>query len=140
MTAVTQTHKPETYRRVDDEATIVIEYAGAQAIVQASWNWPDHRKDLEVYTESAAAWATGGNALRTKVRGKPIADAPVEDWPEAERDALNYLKAVVRGRLRPSGPTSLANNVIVSEILEAARESARTGRTVVLSASPPSEP
>jgi predicted dehydrogenase len=132
VTAVTQRLKPAIYPRVDDEATIVIEYAEAQAIVQGSWNWPDHRKDLEVYTESAAAWATGGNALKTKVRGKPIEDAPVEDWPADERDALSYLTAVVRGRLVPSGPTSLENNLIVSDILDAARESARTGRPVSL--------
>jgi predicted dehydrogenase len=132
VTAVTQRHKPAIYTRVDDEATIVIEYAAAQAIVEASWNWPDHRKDLEVYTESAAAWATGGNALRTKLRGQPITDTPVEDWPADEQNALNYLTAVVRGRLVPSGPTSLENNVIVSEILDAARESAKTGKTVVL--------
>jgi predicted dehydrogenase len=132
VTAVTQRLKPAVYPRVDDEATILLEYADAQAIVQGSWNWPDHRKDLEVYTESAAAWATGGNALRTKVRGQPIADAPVEDWPVDERDALNYLSAVVRGRMTPSGPTSLDNNVIVSEILDAARESAKTGKTIAL--------
>jgi predicted dehydrogenase len=129
---VTQTNKPAIYARVDDEATIVLEYDGAQAIIQASWNWPDHRKDLEVYTESAAAWATGGNALRTKVRGQPIADAPVEDWPADEQTALDYLTAVVRGRLVPGGPTSLENNVIVSEILDAARESAKTGKAVTL--------
>lgn len=131
VTAVTQTHKPAIYAKVDDEATIVIEYDGAQAIVQASWNWPDHRKDLEVYTESAAAWATGGGAVRTKLRGKPMQDVPAEDWPVDEQNALNYLTAVVRGRLVPSGPTSLENNLIVSEILDAARESARTGKPVV---------
>jgi predicted dehydrogenase len=133
VTAVTQRHKPAIYPKVDDEATIVIEYAAAQAIVQASWNWPDHRKDLEVYTESGAAWATGGAVLRTKLRGQPVADVPVEDWPVDEQNALNYLTAVVRGRLVPSGPTSLENNVIVSEILDAARESAKTGRAVALS-------
>ena len=38
VTAVTQRFKPEVYPRVDDEATIVLEYPGAQAIMQASWN------------------------------------------------------------------------------------------------------
>jgi predicted dehydrogenase len=133
VTAVTQRHKPAIYPKVDDEATIVLEYDGAQAIVQGSWNWPDHRKDLEVYTESAAAWATGGNLLRTKRRGQPVVDTPVEEWPADERDVLSYLTAVVRGRLAPSGPSALENNVIVSEILDAARESARTGRPVMLS-------
>ncbi len=49
MTAVTQQFKPEIYPRVDDEATILLEYPEAQGIIQASWNWPFDRKDLEVY-------------------------------------------------------------------------------------------
>jgi hypothetical protein len=50
--------------------------------------------------------------------------------PPDERDSVSYLRAVVRGKLRPSGLSSLENNVIVTEILVAARESARTGRKV----------
>ena len=49
VTAVTQTFKPDIYQRVDDEATIVLAYPKAQAILQASWNWPFDRKDMEVY-------------------------------------------------------------------------------------------
>ena len=37
VTAVTQQIKPQIYPRVDDEATIVLKYPQAQAIVQASW-------------------------------------------------------------------------------------------------------
>jgi hypothetical protein len=51
--------------------------------------------------------------------------------PPDERDSVSYLRAVVRGTLRPSGLSSLENNMIVTEILEAARESARTGRKVI---------
>ena len=40
VTAVTQHIKPEIYPHVDDEATIILTYPRAQAIVQASWNWP----------------------------------------------------------------------------------------------------
>src|SRR6476660_6160895 len=53
--ALTQRQKPAIYARVDDEATILVEYAGAQGIIQASWNWPFGRKDFEVYTEHAYA-------------------------------------------------------------------------------------
>jgi len=34
--------------------------------------------------------------------------------------------------LKPAGLSSLENNMIVIEILDAARESARTGRTITL--------
>ncbi len=37
--------------------------------------------------------------------------------------------AVVQGRLKPTGLSSLENNLIATEILTAARESARTGET-----------
>src|SRR5215469_2889745 len=49
VTAVTQQIKPEVYPKVDDEATIILTYPKAQAIIQASWNWPFDRKDMEVY-------------------------------------------------------------------------------------------
>jgi predicted dehydrogenase len=49
-----------------------------------------------------------------------------------EDDPVRYLAAVVRGDVRPSGLSSLENNLVVTEILDAARESSRTGRTVKL--------
>jgi len=53
VTAIAQTNKPQIYPRVDDEATILVEYPKAQGIIQASWNWPFSRKDFEVYAERA---------------------------------------------------------------------------------------
>ncbi len=134
VTAMTQRFKPAIYPNVDDEATILIEYPGAQGIAQASWNWPFGRKDFEVYGERGYAIATGGNSVRTRLPGqKTETTDPPSQWPADERDVLSYLTAVVRGRIKPSGLSGLRNNVIVVEILEAARESARTGRTVRLS-------
>ena len=52
-------------------------------------------------------------------------------------DSLNYLAAVLRGQIDPSEDlTALDTNVIVMQILDAARESARTGRTVKLAKVP----
>jgi len=47
VTAVTQQIKPDVYPRVDDEATIVLTYPHAQAIIQASGNWPFSEKIWE---------------------------------------------------------------------------------------------
>ncbi len=49
-----------------------------------------------------------------------------------QRDSISYLIGIVRGQVTPSGLSSLDNNLIVTEILAAARESVRTGRTVTL--------
>jgi predicted dehydrogenase len=52
VTAVTAQFKPEIYPKVDDEATIIVSYPKAQCIIQASWNWPFSRKDMEIYGET----------------------------------------------------------------------------------------
>lgn len=131
VTAMTQRLKPRIYPRVDDEATILVEYPAAQGIIQASWNWPFGRKDLEVYTEGASARAIGGGVLRVRRPGQADEEAvTLPELPADERDSLSYLAAVVQGRRKPSGLSSLENNLVVTEILEAARESARGGRTV----------
>ncbi len=137
MTAVTQQIKPEIYPRVDDEATILVEYPKAQGIIQASWNWPFGRKDFEVYGATGYAIATGGNSLRVRLPGTREEQARTPaPLPEAERDSVSYLIAVVRGGRKPKGLSSLENNMIVTEILDAARESARTGKRVVLAGLP----
>jgi len=132
VTAMTQQIKPHIYARVDDEATILVEYPKAQGIIQASWNWPFNRKDFEVYGEHGYAVAIGGSVLRVRLPGGEEQSRTPNALPPDERDSVSYLRAVVRGKLRPSGLSSLENNMIVTEILEAARESARTGAKVFL--------
>jgi predicted dehydrogenase len=135
VTALAQTEKPQIYARVDDEATILVEYPKAQGIVQASWNWPFSRKDFEVYGEHGYAIATGGNNLRVKMTDRQPEEirTTLPELPAAERDSISYLTSVARGTIKPAGLSSLDNNMIVVEILDAARESIRTGRTVTLS-------
>ena len=132
VTAVTQQFQPAVYPRVDDEATIVVEYPTAQGIIQASWNWPYNRKDLEVYGERGRAIAVGGNGLRLALPKQPEASVAPEPLAADERDSISHLIAVARGKRQPNALSSLENNMIVTEILAAARESARTRRRVVI--------
>jgi len=133
VTAIAQTNKPEIYSRVDDEATILLQYPKAQGIIQASWNWPFSRKDFEVYGEKGYAIATGGEGLRVRLPGQQAEEVRKPDeLPPGERDSISYLAGIARGQFKSAGLNSLENNVIVVEILAAARESVRTGRTVSL--------
>jgi scyllo-inositol 2-dehydrogenase (NADP+) len=136
VTAITQQLKPAVYPHVDDEATVLVEYAGAQGIIQASWNWPFGRKDLEIYTEGAYAISTGPEDVRLRLPGGVEQVRRPGRLPDEESDPVSYLIAVARGRVRPSGRSSLENNLIVTEILAAARESANTGRRVVIDSRP----
>src|SRR5262249_47304827 len=132
VTAIAATNKPAIYGRVDDEATILVQYPKAQGIIEASWNWPFSRKDFEVYGEKGYAIATGGSSLRVRLPGlKEEIRQPDPLLPE-EHDPLSYLVAVVRGARKSTGLSSLENNLVVTEILEAARESAKARKTVQL--------
>ncbi len=132
VTAVTQRIKPDIYPKVDDDATIVVTYPRAQAVIQASWNWPYNRKDLDIYGQTGYIQTIAGQAVRIRSgkseeetrKAAPVA-APYDE-------PLSYLSAVVRGEIKPSGLSSLENNLIVTEILTAARESAASGKTIRL--------
>jgi len=152
VTAVVNHDKPQLYPNVDDDATIVLAYPQAQAVIQASWNWPFGRKDMEVYGATGYAITVGSDQLRVR-HEHDAAEQINTPVPLAgiEKDSLSYLYAVVTGYYIPFGdqPTggfsvsqmrglskgelsSLDTNVIVMQILDAARESARTGRSVRL--------
>ena len=133
VTAVTQQIKPDVYPRVDDEATIVVTYPDAQGIVQASWNWPFNRKDMEVYGRTGYALADDATHLRLRFEGETQTTEQAAPLAAPYDDAFAYLAAVVRGDVDPAGSlSSLAVNLVAMEILEAARTSARTGQTVFL--------
>ena len=135
VTAVTQQIKPDIYPRVDDEATILLTWPHAQAIIQASWNWPFNRKDMHVYGRTGYLFAPHGTELRIRQGGDTEEQVRLfEPRPAPFDGPFSYLAAVVRGEVQVADTdlSSLENNVTVVRILDAARESARTGRTVVL--------
>lgn len=133
VTARVQTFKPSIYPRVDDNAVVMVEYPDCEGIIQASWNWPYNRKDLEIYTESGYIHSTGGQQVNMLRPGTKTAEAQAPpELPADESNPLSYLKAIAEGRMKPSGLSSLENNLIVTDILCAARDSARSGRAVKL--------
>jgi predicted dehydrogenase len=128
--AVTRHIKPRIYPKVEDEATIVVTYTNAQAILQASWNWPFNRKDMEVYGQTGYVLAPHGDVIRVRKSNAPETELQLPPLQGANADPVSYLAAVVRKEIQPSGLSSLQVNLIVTEILDAAKKSARTGKRV----------
>lgn len=131
VTAITRRLKPSVYPKVDDDATIVLEYAnGATGIIQASWNWPFGIKDWEVFGEKAYLHALNGNELQQRDTAGYIS---LQVPPVRYKDNLAYLKDYFAGKaMEMNDRTALANNLIVVEILEAAKLSAKENRKVFL--------
>ena len=136
VTAVTQHFKPAIYPKVDDEATIIVTYPTAQCIIQASWNWPFSRKDMEVYGEKGYIITIDNNHMRMKnddTKGERLLNITTKELP-VYTDPFSYFADVIRGKINipENGLYSLENNVKAVKILDAARKSARTGKSVAI--------
>jgi predicted dehydrogenase len=134
VVAVTQQIKPDVYPKVDDEATVLVVYRKAQGIIQASWNWPYNRKDMEVYAQQG--YVIGD---RSGLKMRLTYDAPEEyvkaaELPKPYHDPFAYLAAVVRKEISVASTdlSALENNLLVVEILEAAKKSAREKKAIYL--------
>jgi predicted dehydrogenase len=136
VTAVTNQFKPQIYSKVDDDATVILNYPSLQVIIQASWNWTYNRKDMEIYGESAAITALNANKMRFRnsKNGAEYEKTVTDKDIAVFTNPFSYLHAVLRGKEKPEpfGLYTLENNVMVNRILEAAKRSAATGKTVKL--------
>jgi predicted dehydrogenase len=130
VSAITLHIKPDVYPKVDDDATIVLTYPKAVGVIQASWNWPDSRADFEVYGQSGYVLARSRDPLRVRVGEDKEQEKPAKPLAGPAADEISYLVAVTRREIEPSGPSSLKLNMVVTTILDAARESAKTGRRI----------
>jgi predicted dehydrogenase len=125
--AVAKQIKPDIYPKVDDDATIILEYGNATGIIEASWNWPFGIKDFEVFGRSGYLHALNGNDLILKSDTGSYRPIPVQ--PLVYPDNLSYLSAALKGEVNEKNDlSSLENNLIVVKILDAARESAKSGK------------
>ena len=136
VTAVTNQFKPQIYPKVDDDATVILNYPSLQVIIQASWNWTYNRKDMEIYGDSAAITALNANKMRfrSSKNGAEYEKTVTDKDIAVYTNPFSYLHAVLRGKEKPEpfGLYTLENNVMVNRILEAAKISAATGKTVKL--------
>jgi len=134
VTAVTRNFKPTIYPKVDDEATIIVTYPEAQCIIQASWNWPFGRKDMELYGDSGYIFSVDSKNMRLRnntMKTEKAMQVTSKDIAVYE-DPFSYFFDVISGKVKMTkyDPYSLENNILVVKILGAARESAKTGKTV----------
>ena len=133
VTCITQHLKPEKYPKVDDDATIILNYPNAEVIIQASWNWPHNIKDMEVYGSTGYVFCKNDTEMKVMENEKEgPKEMKAEPLPSGLDDPLTLLKKIVQEdyKLDKFDVTSLENNTIVMKILDAARQSAEQNRTI----------
>jgi predicted dehydrogenase len=130
--ATTRKLKTEQHNEVDDDATIVLDYPDATAVVEASWDWPYTKEQIEVFGPKGSLLATHQNLYfrSAAARGPNIAPSgealSLDALPPEASNVVAYLIDRVRNSKPIDDLLSARLNVQVMEILDAARESART--------------
>jgi len=133
VSAVALHLKPAVYPKVEDDATIVLTYSNAQVILQPSWNWPMDRKDMEIYGQTGQVLVPQPDLVRVRTwQNSTETETTPPAIPAPNADPVSYFAAVVRKEITPTGLASLAVNVTVVEILDAAHQSAATGKQIKL--------
>ena len=138
VTAVTRQLQEVNNPNVDDEAIIILNYDNAIAVIQASWNWPIGRKDMEIYGLTGVVYADNRHDLRIRISegydGYSEESLKLEERKAPFDDPFSFFAGVIRKEIEilPYDLSSLENNMIVMEILEAAIESAALNKTIVL--------
>jgi predicted dehydrogenase len=134
--------RPQEFNNVDDNATYVLNYKDAVAILEGTWDMAAGptannqimgrsgslvfgRSGVEMYKPGARP-AGGG---RAPVQATKI---PFDPLPPETSGALAYMVDRMRKGLPLEDMSALDINVDVVQVFEAAAESARTGRAVPL--------
>jgi scyllo-inositol 2-dehydrogenase (NADP+) len=126
--------------RVDDDALIVLEYPDATAIIQASWDWPYNKGQVEVYGRKGSLLATGDELFYRPANAPDVKSMPegeaveLKPVPHETSNPIAYFLDCIRNGKPIEDPVAAKLNVGVVEVLDAAKESIRTGRPVELSA------
>lgn len=121
IVASRSTLKPMLYPRVDDDATIVLTYPTATAVIQASWAWTHDNKDMDLHTERGSIHAGKWDTLSVREPDSSPRTVQPPAKPAWLKDEWTYLRSVTRGECEIDPLSSIEYNVIVAEILEAAR-------------------
>ncbi|RYD82750.1 MAG: Gfo/Idh/MocA family oxidoreductase [Sphingobacteriales bacterium] len=132
VTAITKTIKPDVYPKVDDDATILVEYPNATGIIEASWNWAFNIKDMELFGQTGYIQAVNPNTLRIRSdRNQEYQTSTARPLEKAYSNYIDYVAALLDGSIKAEQDlSSPENNLMVVKILEAAKKSAKEGRKI----------
>ena len=128
--AVAHRLRPDEFPRVEDTALLVLSYPKGVALLEASWDLLRSFQDLEVFGRKGSVYMTSRQVeLRA---GREAREVPAPPLPPERSEPIAYMIHCIETKTEPEGMTSLDLNVGVMEIIDAAKESIRTGRAVAL--------
>lgn len=122
--------RPSVFPKVEDNADLTLGYKNGVGIFEGSWDLPRSYQDLEVFGLKGSVYMKNGSVEKQEGRNR----SPINITPLAPEDSepIAYMVSRMRQNKPIEGMTALDINVEVIEIIEAAKESIRTGKAVAL--------
>lgn len=124
--------KPETYPKVEDNATLILNYKDGVSIFEGSWDLPPRAESgNEVYGRNGSI-VMGRTPQLYKTGQRGPESLRVDPLPPERADAVSYMVNRLSTKQPLEGMTALGINIEVQEVLEAAKLSVKTGKAVKL--------
>jgi predicted dehydrogenase len=131
--------RPETFPKVEDSSMLALRYKNGINIFEGSWDLPRSFQDVEVFgsTTGPDGRLTRGSVYMTQRKvevrtGSETRELPLTPLPPEQADPISFMADAIKNNKPIDGITALDINVGVVEIIEAAKESIRTGRAIKL--------
>lgn len=134
------TLKTSQHNKVEDDVVILLEYPRATAIIEPSWDWPYTMERVEIFGPRGSLLgmphallyrAYNASASAADPDGKPMSLPP--QTPNESNPIAHFIDCIQNNK-PITGMLSAKLNVEVNEILDAAKESIRTGQPVEMPA------
>lgn len=123
--------RPAEFPKVEDNSVMMLNYKRGVAILEGSWDLPRSFQDLEVFGRDGSVYMSRAQLEYRKGRGQ-AQNMPLEPLPAGSEEPIAAMIKQIETGKEASPVTALEINAGVVEILDAAKESIRTGRAVRL--------
>jgi predicted dehydrogenase len=123
--------RPETFPKVEDNSSMILHYRNAVGIFEGSWDLPRSFQDLEIFGREASLYVQNGKVEMRQGRAEAKSVA-LDPLPPERAEPVAFMANAIRTHKDLDGLTALDINVGVAEIIEAARQSVKSGRAVPL--------
>ncbi len=129
--AQVQQLRPETFPKVEDNSSMILHYKNAVGIFEGSWDLPRSFQDLEIFGRDGSIYMRNGSVELRKGRGD-AKSVNLDPLAPERAEPVSYMTNAIRNKKDIEGLTALDINVGVVEIIEAAKQSVKSGRAVPL--------
>lgn len=122
--------RPGVFPKVEDNADLVLGYKNGVGMFEASWDLPRSYQDLEIFGLKGSVYMQNGKVELSQ--GKQKQEIALSPLAPEDAEPIAYMVSRLRAKKPIEGLTALDINVGVVEIIEAAKQSVKTGGAVRL--------